>query len=309
MNFFKSVSFNPASDIPSLASKVILVTGANIGLGKQSILEYARHSPRAIYLAARNPAKAQAAIDEIQAQLPTPANIKVLELDLSSLDSVRKAAAKFTAEEERLDILMLNAGIMAAPPGMTGDGYEVQFGTNYVGHALLAKLLLPVLERTASTPAADVRIIMLTSAGHNLCPTGGIDFDSLKTDGEPQGPYGRYGQSKLAQILWVRKMAKLYPEFTMSAIHPGVVSTNLTAGATGSSWPVQMLLKVAKGVTTGVEKGARNQLWASVSKDVVSGEYYEPVGVGGAVSNHGKDDALAEKLWEWTEGELKSYSS
>lgn len=174
MNFFKSVSFNPTSDIPSLTDRVILVTGANIGLGKQCILEYACHSPRAIYLAARSPAKAQAAIDEIQAQLPTPANIKILELDLSSLESVRKAAAKFTAEEERLDILMLNAGIMAAPPGMTCDGYEIQFGTNYVGHALLARLLLPVLERTASTPAADVRIIMLTSAGHNLCPTGGI---------------------------------------------------------------------------------------------------------------------------------------
>jgi NAD(P)-dependent dehydrogenase (short-subunit alcohol dehydrogenase family) len=309
MNFFKSsTSFESIRDIPSLDGKVILVTGGNIGLGKQCVLEYARHNPAQIWLAARNLDKARIAVEEIQAQLPTPAPIKLLELDLSSLKSVQKAAAQFQQEAVRLDILMLNAGIMAAPPGLTADGYEVQFETNYLGHALLAKLLLPVLSSTASKPDADVRIVMLTSYGHTTAPKEGILFDSLKTSGDTMGPYARYGQSKLAQILWVRKMARLYPQFKLVSIHPGVVQTNLAAGATGSNLVTRMLLKTVTGFLTTVEKGARNQLWASVSKDVVSGEYYEPVGVGGGVSALGKDDELADTLWEWTETELGSYS-
>ena len=305
--FEKSISFDPLKDIPSLTNKVILITGGNAGLGAQCVLEYARHNPSQIYLAARNLSKATAAVAEIQAQLSSPAPIKILELDLSSLESVKRAAAKFKEEAGRLDVLMLNAGIMAAPPAQTTDGYEVQFGSNYLGHALLAKLLLPVMSTTASKPDADVRIIMLTSFGHTHAPKEGIAFDTLKTHGEILGPYGRYGQSKLAQILWVRKMARLYPQFTLSAIHPGVVSTNLTAGATGSSYAVQALLGIAKRFTTSVEKGARNQLWASVSKDVVSGEYYEPVGIGGGASELGKNDELAERLWDWTEEELGSH--
>jgi NAD(P)-dependent dehydrogenase (short-subunit alcohol dehydrogenase family) len=302
-------TFDALKDIPSLTDKVLLITGGNIGLGAQCVLEFARHNPSQIYLGARNVSKATTAVAEIQAQLSSPAPIKILEMDLSSLESVKKAAAKFTEEAGRLDVLMLNAGIMATPPEHTTDGYEIQFGTNYLGHALLAKLLLPIMCSTASKPDADVRIVTLTSYGHNYAPKEGIIFDSLKTKGEDLGPYGRYGQSKLSQILWVRKMARLYPQFTLSAIHPGVVSTNLTAGATGSSFAIRMLLKVAKAITTTVEKGARNQLWASVSKDVVSGEYYEPIGVAGGVSERGKDDELAERLWEWTEEELSSYSA
>src|SRR5262245_60500450 len=117
MKFFQySTAFNPERDIPSLEGQVILVTGGNIGLGKQCILEYARHNPAQVWLAARNLDKAKAAVDEIQQQLPNPAPIKLVELDLSSIESVKKAASAFLAEAERLDILMLNAGIMAAPP-------------------------------------------------------------------------------------------------------------------------------------------------------------------------------------------------
>ncbi|KAF2685639.1 NAD(P)-binding protein [Lentithecium fluviatile CBS 122367] len=299
-----SVPFRPIQDIPPLDGKVILVTGGNIGLGKQCILEYARHNPAQIWLAARNLEKAKAAVDDIQTQLGTQAPIKLLELDLASLESVQRAATKLLSEVDRLDILMLNAGIMAAPPGLTKDGYELQFGTNYLGHALLAKSLLPLLSTTANMPNTDVRIIMLTSYGHTYAPKQGILFDTLKTDGDALGPYGRYGQSKLAMVLWVRKMSRLYPQFTLASIHPGVVQTNLSAGATGSPIAVRVLLRVAKSVVTSVEKGAKNQLWASVSTDVKSGEYYEPVGIGGGASEKGKDDELAEKLWDWTEKEL-----
>jgi NAD(P)-dependent dehydrogenase (short-subunit alcohol dehydrogenase family) len=305
----KSILFKPEIDIPPLDGKVILITGGNIGLGSQCVLEYAQHNPAQIWLAARNVEKAKAAVENIQKQLPNVilAPIKILELDLSSFESVKKAANRFLAESDRLDILMLNAGIMATPPGLTEDGFELQWGTNYVGHALLTKLLLPVLEKTASTPGADVRIIALSTYGHRTAPKPeGIRFDTLKTPAEDLGPYGRYGQSKLAVILWTRRMAKLYPQFTLASIHPGVVQTNLMNNATGTSCVVQTLVKVAYYALASVDQGARNQLWASVAKDVESGEYYEPVGIGGNATELGKDEALEEKLWDWTEKTLAS---
>ncbi|KAL2870386.1 uncharacterized protein BJX67DRAFT_345462 [Aspergillus lucknowensis] len=304
----KSVPFKADRDIPALDGKVILVTGGNIGLGKQSVLEYAKHSPAKIYLATRSASKGKAVIDEIQAQLSKPANIALLELDLASLESVKKAATTVLAESERLDILMLNAGIMAAPPGLTSNGYEVQFGTNYMGHALLAKMLIPLLEKTAALPNADVRVIAVSSRGHMYAAKPeGIKYDTLRTKADSLGAYRRYGQSKLALILWARQAAKLYPQFTVTSIHPGVVRTNLMNNATGSPLIIRILGKVATKVVTPVDQGVRNQLWASVAKGVKSGEYYEPVGIGGAATDLGKDEKLAEKLWEWTEGELACY--
>jgi NAD(P)-dependent dehydrogenase (short-subunit alcohol dehydrogenase family) len=315
MNFCKkSVSFNAARDIPPLDGKVILVTGGNIGLGKQCVLEYVRHNPAQIWLAARNLDKARAAADEISSQLPKDKpspTIKLLQLDLSSLESVQTAARTVLAESTRLDILMLNAGIMAVPPGLTRDGYELQFGTNYLGHALLAKLLHPLLERTAATvPEADVRIIMLSSHGHVYAPKPeGIRFETLRTTADALGPYGRYGQSKLAMILWVRHMARvLDPQrCTVVAIHPGIVRTNLMNNATGSPLAIRVLGKVASHLVTPVDQGVKNQLWASVSREVQSGEYYEPVGIAGCATELGRDDALAERLWEWTENELARF--
>jgi NAD(P)-dependent dehydrogenase (short-subunit alcohol dehydrogenase family) len=204
MNFGKkSVAFKSDLDIPFLEGKVILMTGGNIGLGKQCVLEFARHNPERIWLAARNLERGKAALEDIEKQLSHPKpHIRVLELDLSSTDSVKRAAVRLNAESDRLDILLLNAGIMAAPPGLTKDGYELQFGTNYLGHALLAKLLLPVLEKTASKPGADVRIITISSHGHMFAPKpDGIRFETVKAEAQELGPYGRYGQSKLAIIL------------------------------------------------------------------------------------------------------------
>ncbi|KAL4908806.1 hypothetical protein BDW74DRAFT_187326 [Aspergillus multicolor] len=310
MNFTrKSVPFNPSTDIPSLTGKVILVTGGNIGLGKQCVLEYAKHNPDVIWLAARNATKAQAAIAEIESQLPKPSEtaIKFLELDLSSLESVKNAATTVLAESPRLDILMLNAGIMAAPPGLTVNGYEVQFGTNYLSHILLARLLMPLREKTA-TSFSDARVILLSSYGHNLTPKDGIIFSSLRTDGASLGPYERYGQSKLAMILWAKEAGRRYPNLTVVSVHPGIVRTNLMAGATGSPCWVRVLWRVlgkaASYALASVEEGVRNQLWASVSPDVKSGAYYEPVGVEGGESESAKDEGLARELWEWTESEL-----
>ncbi|KAK0652689.1 hypothetical protein B0T16DRAFT_406647 [Cercophora newfieldiana] len=203
---------------------------------------------------------------------------------------------------------MLNAGIMAVDPGLTKDGYEIQFGTNHLGHALLTKFLLPVLEKTAKEILeADVRVISLTSHGHTGWPKGGFRFDLLKSTAAELGSYKCYFQSKLANALFARQLAKEYPQFTVAAIHPGVVQTELMNRSTGTPRIFRSLVDtVGPYFLASVSQGAKNQLWASVSKDVVSGEYYSPVGVGGKASDDGKDDALAKVLWDWTEKELSS---
>ncbi|KAH6844515.1 hypothetical protein B0I37DRAFT_312953 [Chaetomium sp. MPI-CAGE-AT-0009] len=318
----KSVPFEAEKHIPSLDGKVILVTGGNVGLGKQAVLDYARHNPGLIWLGSRSVQKGNAAIDEIRQQVPNAA-IQVLELDLSSFASIKKAATTVLYTSPRLDILMLNAGIMATPPGLTKDGYEAQFGTNHMGHALLTKLLLPLLTKTATTTdsamkqtnlagaaAADVRVISLSSDGHTMAPKVGIAFDTLKTDADALGPVTRYGQSKLANVLWARQLARAHPELTVAAVHPGVVQTQLMERATGVPSAVRVLTRAAVGMNllTPVDRGVRNQLWASVATEgLVSGEYYHPVGVGGKASAHGKDEELARRLWEWTEKELEGH--
>jgi NAD(P)-dependent dehydrogenase (short-subunit alcohol dehydrogenase family) len=130
------------------------ITG-NAGLGKQTITYLSSHSPARIYLAARTASKAESAISSIKSQIPTACEIIHLPLDLSSFSSIASAADTFKARETRLDLLINNAGIMASPYSLTKEGYEIQFGTNHMGHALLTKLLLPVLLDTAKRRRQD----------------------------------------------------------------------------------------------------------------------------------------------------------
>lgn len=304
---FGGVTFTPATDIPSLARKVILVTGGNAGLGKQAILDFSRYGkPAKIFLAARSAEKAQASIREIQQVVPD-APVTFLQLDLTSFESIRAAARSFLSQSDRLDILMLNAGVMAMPAGQTKEGYEIQFGTNHVGHALLAKLLLPALRKTAALPGSDVRVVVLSSAGLGLAPSGGFDPEVVKTDGSSMATWTRYGMSKLANALFARELARREPELTVVAVHPGGVDTNLF-DAFGSSGVLQRMLRPLLGLFMAtVQDGAKNQVWASVSDKVKSGEYYMPVGIvgWGRGTAKARNDELALKVWEWTEGELK----
>ncbi|PYH87252.1 short-chain dehydrogenase/reductase [Aspergillus uvarum CBS 121591] len=297
-------ALNPESDIPSLAGKVILVTGGNVGLGKQCVLEFARHSPSQIWLAARNAERGQAAVDEIRQKVPN-VPIRFLELDLASFDSIKKAAQIVLTESDRLDILMLNAGVMAVPPGLTKDGYEIEFGTNHMGHALLTKLLMPLLLKTTDT-GADVRVVSMTSTAFKQAPKDVLDFARLKSTAEHMSGFERYSQSKLANILWARYLAKVYPQLTVASVHPGLVQTELMDRASEAPAIMRAFRGVAKMMAVTVEQGAKNQLWASVSGDVESGEYYEPIGISGQITDNAKDDQLAEKLWNWTQKELES---
>lgn len=300
-------NFEPDKHIPDLAGKVILVTGGNSGCGKETVLRLAKHNPGQLYLAARSQAKFDDAMKDVSAAAPN-SNVKFLELNLSSLASVKKAADQVIAESDRLDILINNAGIMAHPHGLTDDGYEIQFGTNHMGHALLTRLLLPLMQRTASQTGSDVRIVNVSSAAHLFAMGPGIHFDKLKTSAADTSTSALYGQSKLANVLHARELARRYPQILSTSIHPGRVETNLTNvmfDGNGFNGRFQKVFDSLAGQLT-VQQGALTQLFAATWKraDVKNGAYYAPVGKENAGSKNSRNEELAKKLWEWTEKEL-----
>lgn len=207
---------------------------------------------------------------------------------------------------------MCNAGIMARPPALTQDGYEIQFGTNHIAHALLVKKLLPALLHRARA-GGDARIVLLTSLGYINHPPGGIVFLTLKTvqDFGAMGSWTRYGQSKLANLLYARELARRYPEITTVAIHPGVVHTGLASSLSfAKRWLVYFYGVFGGGGYLSAAQGVRNQLWGACGdrRRLANGQMYEPVGLPSEQLNDiAKDDKLAEELWNWTERELKDY--
>ena len=249
--------------------------------------------------------------------------IQYLHCDLASLASVQAAAHAFIELEKkrggqpRLDLLFLNAGIMAVPAALTKDGYEIQLGTNHVGHFLLTKLLLPTLLATAKLPDADVRVISLTSLAHLFAPPwSGIVFDSLRTPMAWTPTLMRYGQSKLANVLFAKELQRRYGELgiTSVAVHPGAVDTELYRTVISTWWVAGSMVDLARRtIYLSVENGAKGQLWAATASvgdgpgQVKGGEYYEPLGVTGHGSWLSNNTGLALKLWEWSATEVGEY--
>ena len=200
---------------------------------------------------------------------------------------------------------MNNAGIMAVPPALTADGYEIQFGTNHLGHALLTKLLVPTMLKTAQKPGSDVRIVTLASRGHQRAPDVGIHFERLRSTMEASWSFLRYGQSKVANILHSKELARRYPEITVVSLNPGIVRTGLQDTLSKNSFVAKIISPIVNIIASvGIEEGALNQLWAATSPDVKTGEYYEPVGKKAPGSIPARDMQLAGRLWQWTEDEL-----
>ncbi|KAH0559666.1 hypothetical protein GP486_003811 [Trichoglossum hirsutum] len=201
---FTKARFN-VKDIPDLTGRVAIITGGNTGM------------------AARNPARADEAIQAIKGSDPA-ANIVHLQLDLSDLNSVKKAAEEFLSISAELP----NSQVMATPYSETPQGYEIQWGTNYMGHYLLTRLLLPIMLSTASTaPKGSVRIVNVSSYGHELlAPKIGINFDDVNMK-EEEGTWARYGQSKLANVLHAKALADKYGDKNIltASLHPGSVNT------------------------------------------------------------------------------------
>ena len=204
---------------------------------------------------------------------------------------------------------------MATPPTLSTDGYELQFATNHLGHALLIKLLLPLMLEKTSKSSSDVRIINLSSVAYRIgTPSSGIEFSKLRTKGANYGSlftankWVCYGQSKLANLLYATELANHHPSITSVAVHPGFIKTELHQNE--GFMDRQVVNYLAGGNWLGTEEGACNQVWAATTekKGLLNGAYYEPVGVKTVpTSKQGRDEKLARELWEYTERELERW--
>jgi NAD(P)-dependent dehydrogenase (short-subunit alcohol dehydrogenase family) len=244
--------------------------------------------------------------------------VTFIKMELSSLRSVKDAIAK-GFKHDRLDILMNNAGIIAKPPSLSVDGYEIQFATNHLGHAMLTKELLPYLLKAAEEPNSDVRVVTNTSDGYesSRAISGGISFKELESGSTMNrwflGPWQRYGQSKLANILFAAELARRHPQLTSVVIHPGVVRTPMVTEMQGFvRWFTHAMCWISGIPMMEPHEGAYNQLWcaAGVKKeDLRNGGFYRPVGVDATANlkGEGANVELAVKLWVWTDNVLAKF--
>lgn len=270
-----------------LTSKVVLITGANTGIGRVTARELAKRGAH-VFLACRSREKTEPVLQEI-AQLKR-GKAEYLPLDLGDLNSVRQCAELFLARDLPLHVLINNAGL-AGQRGITRSGFELAFGTCHVGHFLLTQLLLECLK--ASAPA---RIVVIASMAHRHAKT--IDFDAVQKSSRSLTAFHEYGVAKLANILFVKELAKRLQGtgVTTYALHPGVVATEVWRSV---PWPLDRLIKRFM-LTT--EEGAATTLYCATDATIAneSGRYYDncrektPTAVA-------QDMALANRLWEASE--------
>jgi len=287
-----------AADIPDQAGRRAIVTGANSGIGLVAARELARHGA-AVVLACRNQAKGEAALAEVRAAAPE-GDVTLATLDLADLASVRAFAAAQTAP---LDLLVNNAGLMAPPRRTTKDGFELQLGTNHLGHFALTGLLLDRL-RAGDAP----RVVTLSSGAHRM---GKIAFDNLQGE-RRYFRWNAYGQSKLANLLFMRELDRRARAaglpLTSVAAHPGYSATNLqTASPPAVDRAVMAVLN--RVVAQDADHGALPTLYAATVAGLPGGSYVGPDGRGelrGApalvsMSGRASDPETARKLWEVSE--------
>ena len=261
------------NDIPDLTGKVAVITGATSGIGLESARELARAGARVV-LAIRNMEKGRLAIEDIRREVPY-AQLDVIELNLSNLESVRSFAAKFNSQYDRLDILLNNAGIMMVPYGLTDDGFEMQFGTNHLGHFALTGLLV---DRLIETPGA--RVVNVSSNAHY---GGEMDYSNLQYENGGYSPMAAYSRSKLANLLFTYELQRRFQEgghdtIALSA-HPGISATGLANHLLFNkmSWIIESVMKL---MFQSAAMGALPNLRAAVDQAVVGGQYFGPDGKG-----------------------------
>jgi len=274
------------ADLPSFAGRTVVVTGANSGLGAVTARELARKGAK-IVMAVRNTKKGDAAAQQI------PGQVEVRQLDLQELSSVRR----FADGIDKADVLINNAGIMAAPYALTVDGFESQIGTNHLGHFALTNLLLPKLTD---------RVVTVSSMAHW---PGRINFDDLNWKSRRYSPWLAYSQSKLANLLFTselqRRLDAVGSPLRALAAHPGYSHTNLQ-GASGRKLGDALMSAATRVVATNADFGARQTLYAA-SQDLPGDTFVgprsgyigrtQPVGR----SRRARDAATATALWELSE--------
>ncbi|MEE9599401.1 MAG: oxidoreductase [Anaerolineales bacterium] len=258
--------------IPDLTGKVIVITGANSGIGFEAAKEFARKGAR-IILASRNKNKAEAALSQIQTEIPG-SQAEILQLDLANLRSVQQFADSFKKKYDRLDILLNNAGIMMVPYGKTKDGFEKQFGTNHLGHFALTGLLIDLLLKTPGS-----RVVNISSNAHQF---GEMNFSNLMNeDGEGYSSQKAYGRSKLANLLFTyglqRRFNALEVDTIALAAHPGISNTNIAAHIF-KRWRLRILQPLMGLMLQSAAMGALPGIRAAVDPQVKGGEYFGPDG-------------------------------
>ena len=283
------------NDIPNLRGKICIVTGANTGLGfAQALALAAKHAT--VVLACRHAERAESALRRLRSEMPD-ADVCVSLLDLSSFASVRDFAKRFGEEFNHLDVLINNAGLMVTSRQTTTDGFEMQFGTNYLGPYLLTGLLLPHIEK-----AEAARVVSLSSLTYRFSR---IHFDDINAE-RSFSPMDRYAQSKLACLMFALELQRRLDECGARTIslgaHPGVSTSELGRNTSGFNF-------MARFVNQSTEAGAEPALRAATDPSARGGEYYGPANWFGArgpaiielPSRRARDAESAARLWALSE--------
>ncbi|KAK4705862.1 hypothetical protein P7C70_g326, partial [Phenoliferia sp. Uapishka_3] len=292
-----------ASQIPSQDGKCFICTGGHAGIGLSTTKGLLQAGAK-VYIASRNPEKVDAAIKELLAEhADWKDRIGFLEIDLASLKSAKKAGEEFLGREQRLDGIVLNAGVMAVPYKLTEDGVEQSFQVNHLSHWLLFKTLLPLLESTGIKTGHPSRVINLSSFAHNFIsayPFASASFKSLDDVNRKfdAGGWIRYSQAKLSAILFSREINKRCgPNVQSIAVHPGFVASAL--------YDHLAFMKPMMGTFITVEEGAISSLYALTSPEVEEknlwGSYLVPFAKVKATTAYGNDPKLASDLWDLCE--------
>lgn len=295
-----------ADDVPALDGQIAIVTGANSGLGLETARALARRGAQVV-LACRDTEKARSAELEIARVAAREDAVSTLPLDLASLASVRAFAESFRSRFRTLDLLVLNAGVMAIPQRRTADGFEMQLGTNHLGHFALGGLLLETLLATHGS-----RVVTVSSSAHRI---GRIDFDDLHGE-RRYGPWRAYGQSKLANLLYTfelqRRLAQRGAPTIAVAAHPGYAATQLQERGPRERNAALMTRLIAIGnriLAQSAAMGALPTLYAATAPDVRGGDYFGPsrwfelwgppqrVGT----TARAQDEGVARRLWSLSE--------
>jgi len=293
--FFDYFNGGSCTSTASMEGKTVLITGCNTGIGKETAKDLSKRGAKVV-MACRNLELAEKAAEEVKNV--GKGQVSVMKLDLASLDSVRAFAKEYNETEERLDVLINNAGVMLLPEKThTADGYETTIGVNHLGHFLLTNLLLDKLR--ASKPS---RIVNVSSLAHEK---GKIDLGDLNYATKPWDSMAAYRQSKLANVLFSRQLAKLLEkdEVTVYSLHPGVVRTELGRHIIQKLGIFAYLLgALIWPFTKNPAQGAQTTIYCAVDEEISghSGRYYSDCKEKDAAPQ-AQDDETAEKLWELSE--------
>jgi NAD(P)-dependent dehydrogenase (short-subunit alcohol dehydrogenase family) len=289
-----------AEEIPDQHGRTAIVTGANSGLGRVVARELAKRGAIVI-IASRDHAKGAEAAREITAAFPS-SNVEAAQLDLANLGSIRAFAERIRAGNDHIDLLINNAGVMAAPHRRTADGFELQLGTNHLGHFALTGLLLPLLDEP------DARVVTVSSNNHKA---GRMQFDDLQGE-RHYSRWGAYAQSKLANLLFAFELDRRlktagWPLISVAA-HPGYSATNLQLS--GPPPHERLVMRVSnKLFAQSAEIGALPLLYAATAPDLRGGSYVGPDGAGEMrghpvlvqATKRAQDEEAARRLWEISE--------